>query len=505
MTAINTYSVLDLAAFVVIATLALIFQVSYWFVGRRTIDLFFSNWLVLIAAFCMFVFIEDNIIPENTQVRDTPNGPALTLFWLRMNYTMGLLGMATQLHFIFYYCESRWAKPRYIGSLYGAAVLLLPVVWASPWFLTKHVREPGENSVASWANIVPDMPSPGPLVVAFLITWLVVQVISLVILRRRRLALAGTAPGGPLSLSQINFVRVALIVIGLGGIFDTLASLTSYSSISLMTPASIGLAAFVSIALVRERRAAEHHAVHMEAELRIAADIQSGLLPQGQPAVTGFDVAGWSRPAEMAGGDTYDVFQLPDGRWLITLADASDHGLGPALIVDETRAILRALTVECVDAATILTHARRLLAPDLSEAHFVTCFVGLLDPASATLSYASAGQGPIIFYESARGQFRGENPAALPLLSFTSPEFDCAVRQQRFEPGDFLALVSDGLYEASDLFHNQFGIARLFDALRKGPRVGVQEVISHVRKEVEEFMRGGERADDMTMLVLRKQ
>src|SRR5207244_13426507 len=83
--------------------------------------------------------------------------------------------------------------------------------------------------------------------------------------------------------------------------------------------------------------------VQMENSLLIAREIQESLLPRQAPQVLGYDVAGYSRPADETGGDCYDFVSLPDGRLALTVADASGHGIGPALVICETRALLRAI------------------------------------------------------------------------------------------------------------------------------------------------------------------
>jgi serine phosphatase RsbU (regulator of sigma subunit) len=501
MLIINSFSIHDLVGFAVNAPLALLFYIVYLTMGRRLIDLLFANWLACVAALCLNFLLIDNVVPEGALATAVPNAGALTLQYVRSIYLLGLVAMVTMSHFVLLYTKSRYATSTPMWLAYPACLAAIPLIW-SPWFLREQTQ-PLAAQTSTFTCAVPWFPQVGAWVTGYLALEFAVLALLVVILWRHKADTLGPPEAG--AMSMIAWVRAAFVILCLSGTLDILMAVMGWLGPAPFPIGAILVAGAISVALVGERRAAERHSVHMEEQLRIANDIQTGLLPQGQPAVAGFEVAGWSRPAETAGGDTYDVFQLPDGRWLITLADASGHGLGPALIVDETRAILRALTVGCEDAATILTHARRLLASDLPESHFVTCFVGLLDPASATLSYASAGQGPIICFESAGGQFRGENAASMPLLSFTSSEFECTVRHQRFEPGDFLVLVSDGLYEAFDRSRNQFGIARLFEALRKGPRLRSQELISHVLKEVEAFMGGCKQADDMTMLVLRKE
>ena len=102
----------------------------------------------------------------------------------------------------------------------------------------------------------------------------------------------------------------------------------------------------------------------MERAMAIARDIQRGLLPDEAVTACGFDVAGFTQPADQTGGDIYDFMRLPDGRWMILVADASGHGIGPALVIAETRAMLRALCCRQVEIPAVLGTANSLLAGD---------------------------------------------------------------------------------------------------------------------------------------------
>jgi len=238
----------------------------------------------------------------------------------------------------------------------------------------------------------------------------------------------------------------------------------------------------------------------------MASRIQRGLLPKESPALAGFEMAGWSRSAEEAGGDTYDFFPLPDGRWMVTLADASGHGIGPALIISETRAMLRAFGTRCPDALEVLREVRALLETDLPEGQFVTCFLGLLDPAAGVLCYASAGQGPVIFYERATGRFEREiaTHLPLPLAHPGGPDPAAVLRERRFAPGDLLVLASDGFWETTGPDGRPFGIPRLVDVLDRGRDLSAAEIIALARREVDRFVHPNKHADDLTMVVLRK-
>src|SRR6185503_20531019 len=92
----------------------------------------------------------------------------------------------------------------------------------------------------------------------------------------------------------------------------------------------------------------------IEQDLRVAHDIQMGLLPSDRPAITGFEVAGMARPAAHAGGDYYDWQALPDGRLVVAIADVTGHGIGPALVMAVCRAYARATAPRSHSAADFL-------------------------------------------------------------------------------------------------------------------------------------------------------
>src|SRR5262249_15242367 len=103
----------------------------------------------------------------------------------------------------------------------------------------------------------------------------------------------------------------------------------------------------------------------MERDLSVARSIQRALPPHAAPQSPGFAIAGWNRPADETGGDYYDWQALPDGNWIVTLADVSGHGIGPALVTAACRAYVRASGAERGDLASLTGRINRLLADDL--------------------------------------------------------------------------------------------------------------------------------------------
>lgn len=261
--------------------------------------------------------------------------------------------------------------------------------------------------------------------------------------------------------------------------------------------------------VIQRARLIEHYLQKqkMERAMQIARDIQRGLLPEHPPDIAGFDVAGLSEPADETGGDTFDFISLPDGQWAFVVADATGHGIGPALVIAETRAMLRAsaqLTqANSASVSDILRTANQLLAHDLGGGTFVTCFLGILNPADGVLTYASAGHGPLLFYRRRDDDFEQVAATSLPLGVMEDADFD-DVRRFRFAPGDLAVITTDGVFEAMDTRREMFGVDRMLGILRAGRDESTDEMIHKLKSSVTRFAAGLPQADDLTAIALKK-
>ena len=127
-------------------------------------------------------------------------------------------------------------------------------------------------------------------------------------------------------------------------------------------------------------------------KLRVARNVQQGLLPQCRPRFPGYDIAGHYVPADMVGGDYYDYIRMADGRMGIVVADVSGHEIGASLLMAKTRAYLRALAKSDDDVETILGRLHEFLVDDTQDKWFVTMFFAALDPQTGAMEYAGAAQ-----------------------------------------------------------------------------------------------------------------
>jgi len=241
----------------------------------------------------------------------------------------------------------------------------------------------------------------------------------------------------------------------------------------------------------------------MERDLHIARRIQQGYLPKSNPIVEGFDLAGWNRPADETGGDSYDFHVLENGKVGLLVADATGHGIGPALVISECRALVRALTgLYDEDVERTLLRVSHLIEGDLPSGHFVTAFLGVLDPGSRRLVYASAGQAPMLLYQRRTGEMSSFE-ASGPPLGILETDMDPAV-PVALDPGDVFLVLTDGFFEWTNPDGEQFGIDRVARVVRNNHDVSAEVLIQVLRADVEAFARGTPQADDLTAVVIKR-
>ncbi|MBK7403435.1 MAG: PP2C family protein-serine/threonine phosphatase [Phycisphaerales bacterium] len=245
----------------------------------------------------------------------------------------------------------------------------------------------------------------------------------------------------------------------------------------------------------------------IEHDLAIARSIQRALLPRTAPEVQGYEIAGWNRPADETGGDYFDWQRLSDGRWIITLADVSGHGIGPALVTAACRAYVRASSSHHPDLASLATHVNRLLADDLPDGRFVTMAGVLVEPGDGPLALLSAGHGPIALYVRATGEVQDILPQGMPLAVASDTCFEPAASLP-LGPGDVLALITDGFVEWSRFDasgrREQFGLTRLRESLRRHAHLAAGPMIAAVAADVADFAGDEAQQDDLTMVVVRR-
>jgi serine phosphatase RsbU (regulator of sigma subunit) len=239
-------------------------------------------------------------------------------------------------------------------------------------------------------------------------------------------------------------------------------------------------------------------------DLDIARSIQQGLLPATAPSLEQFDLAGWNQPANQTGGDYFDWQLLPDGQVAISLADATGHGIGPALVSTSCRAYARASFLSGNGQNGLLKTLNRLLSQDLSANRFITFAVVFLDPILAQIKVLSAGHGPILWYRHSDDKIENLQAHGIPLGMLEGAEYEGATAKY-MEHGDLLVLVTDGFYEWTNRSGEEFGLARLEAVIRDSRDCSAKEIIARLRSAVAKFCQGTEQQDDLTAVVLKRK
>jgi len=242
----------------------------------------------------------------------------------------------------------------------------------------------------------------------------------------------------------------------------------------------------------------------LEHALEIARGIQESLFPERDPELAGYQVSGYSWPCDQTGGDYYDYFQFPDGRLGIVVADVTGHGIGPALLMVEARAVVRALASQTCSVAEVLARANAFLARDFESGRFVTMFLGQLDADTGSFRYSSAGHGEGLLYRAASGEVVGLGSTGPPLAVIDEMEFPEG-EAVTLEPGDLLVVTTDGVEEAMNTEREQFGTERLQRVITDHHRDSAAGLLAVIHRETLDFIGSAPRTDDITLVVVKAE
>ncbi|MDX1449665.1 MAG: SpoIIE family protein phosphatase [Acidimicrobiia bacterium] len=265
-----------------------------------------------------------------------------------------------------------------------------------------------------------------------------------------------------------------------------------------------GLAAQVAPAIrlaqmVRKQEAEAKHRERMEQELRVAALIQQTLLPKELPALPGWEVDAYYRPAREVGGDFYDFIPLDERRLALVIGDVTDKGVPAALVMATTRSTLRAAAQRHDDPGEILAETNEVLVAEVPPGMFVTCLFAVLDHVTGQLTFANAGHNlPYVRTEDGVIELRA---TGMPLGLMPGMQYE--VRSTELPRDAVMLLTSDGIVEAHGVDGSMFGFDRLMGLVGGSGSAGA--LTSKVLAELDRFCGPAhEPEDDVTMVSIRR-
>jgi len=266
---------------------------------------------------------------------------------------------------------------------------------------------------------------------------------------------------------------------------------------------------------LKERDRLRDERLKIERDLAVARKIQMDILPKTLPTCPGYSLAACSFPAEATGGDIYDVVAVAleeDKKeqkngdltpLVLLLADATGHGVGPAISVTQVRAMLRIGVRLRAGLDEVFSQINRQLCQDLDSERFVTAFLGLLDPSAHRVNYQSAGQGPLIHFHARDKSMQWLDSSMVPLGLFEDAEDD-GVQSMEIAEGDLVVLLTDGFFEYHNAANEQFGCDRVAEIILKHHNRSARDVLNEMLSAVRDFAGQAPQMDDMTALIIKR-
>lgn len=257
--------------------------------------------------------------------------------------------------------------------------------------------------------------------------------------------------------------------------------------------------ALVVARMVQEQQEQVRERERIEQELRTAQAIQQAFLPREVPAFPGWQLRPYYRPAREVGGDFYDFFLFKDGRLGLVIGDVTGKGIPAALVMATVHTMLRSTMQETISPREVLARVNALLAVEIPEGMFVTCFYAILDLANGHVTYANAGHEPPYRHQpgnAAELWATGMPLGLMPDTCYEEYEADLA-------PGETLLFYSDGLVEAHAPQGEMFGFPRLEKYLKN--YTDEAALVDLLLDKLKEFTGDTwEQEDDVTLLTLQR-
>ncbi len=241
-----------------------------------------------------------------------------------------------------------------------------------------------------------------------------------------------------------------------------------------------------------------------KAELSMAASIQEGQLPRifpPYPDRSEFSLYASMEPAKEVGGDFYDFFFIDPDHLALVIADVSDKGVPAALFMMTAKTLIKSMLCSIKSPGVTMEHVNRQLYEANTAEMFVTVWVGVLTISTGELISVNAGHEKPVFYRAGEGWDLERVPHDMALAMLDNLTF--TEQKTKLCPGDALFVYTDGVVESTSESLALFGNDRMLAALSEVPDAEPDEIITHMRDRLHEFVKEAEQFDDITMLCVR--
>ncbi len=242
----------------------------------------------------------------------------------------------------------------------------------------------------------------------------------------------------------------------------------------------------------------------MTKELELARIVQRGMMPSTLPNAQNMDMASVYIPADMVGGDFYDVLITRKMKIALLIFDVSGHGVAAALVGAMCKMLFTSYIEQDLSPAEVFKKVNIDISNKLSSGHYLTAFLGIIDPSTNTMTYSRGGHtAPLLFRHRTGEVIELEGSSMFighPALKENATYFEDSINLYWH---DKLVLYTDGVTEATDPDENMYGIERLLEKTKISGHLNPELFVKRVISDNEEFRKGQELDDDLTLLCIR--
>jgi len=264
-----------------------------------------------------------------------------------------------------------------------------------------------------------------------------------------------------------------------------------------------GLTGYITHLVTIFRDATEQRKLReQQFQMGLARAIQQQFYDTPPPRIEGFDFAAAAFPADAIGGDYLDFVSMPGGCIGFAIGDVCGHGISSALLMAGLRAYIRAFAPINKNPAEIFTQTNNVLISDMGSDKFVTLIYCRLNPSSRSMAYCSAGHTPG-FILGRNGEIRRMLESIDVPLGFMEDYTFTPSDEISLEPGDVLALLTDGIVEAENPGQEFFGVERTITYIREHRGESASEIVNGLYRAVRKFSDGMPQSDDVTAVICK--
>ncbi|MCE1187702.1 MAG: PP2C family protein-serine/threonine phosphatase [Ignavibacteria bacterium] len=237
----------------------------------------------------------------------------------------------------------------------------------------------------------------------------------------------------------------------------------------------------------------------VNSELKQAVQIQQSLLPGTSPTISGYEIAGFSQPAELVGGDLYDYFEFDEGEFGFCIGDASGHGIPAALMVRDVVTGLRMGIEKEMKMVHTLRKLNSVIYRGAYTSSFISLFYAELEK-NGNLFFANAGHpSPLLFTKDTVEELE---PTGLIMGAF--PQIDISRSFIKFPPGGVLVLYTDGIIERMNNKADLFNVAGIKKVVQGNLHLKAEDIMKKIFKAANAFGKSTRWEDDATLIVIKR-